>query len=82
MRRRLLSVLAACLLLTGCATQAETTPAPAQSTDSTPDMSVPSWRVQDGYLSRYIISQQSGQPLECVIYTGGGLDCNWQGGAQ
>lgn len=80
MRRRLLSVLATLLLLTGCATQPDTTPAP-QSADM-PDMSVPSWKVQDGYLSRYIISQQSGQPLECVIYTGGGVDCNWQGGNQ
>lgn len=79
--RRLLPVLAALLLLTGCT--AETTPAPEpQSADSTPDMSVPSWKVGDGYLSRYIISQQNGTSLECVIYTGGGVDCNWGGGAQ
>lgn len=81
MRRHLLSVLAALLLLTGCTTT-EPTPSPEPQSADMPDMSVPSWKVQDGYLSRYIISQQSGALLECVIYTGGGLDCNWQGGGQ
>ncbi|MSS84983.1 hypothetical protein FYJ24_09445 [Actinomycetaceae bacterium WB03_NA08] len=78
MKHRLLALLATCLLLTGCTTTTEMPePASAPQSTSTPDMSVPSWKVGDGWVSRYILAQRDGRPLECVVYTQGGITCNW-----
>lgn len=81
MKHRLLALIATmALLLTACTTTTDTPepePASAPQSTSTPDMSVPSWKVGDGWVSRYILAQRDGMPLECVVYTGGGIDCNW-----
>lgn len=83
MKHRLLALIATlALLLTGCTTTAAEPVVDTASSQSGPDLSVPSWKTGTGWLSRYIISLQNGTPLECVIYTGGGLDCNWGGGGQ
>lgn len=82
--KKLLPIIAICLLLTGCTT---TTPVVEPSSTpvnphSSPDTSIPTWRVgTSGELKRVIIGQQNGAPLECVVYDGfewgGGVTCNW-----
>lgn len=83
MKHRLFPIITICLFLTGCTTTpaAEPTTTPVNP-QSSPDTTIPTWRVgTSGELKRVIIGQQNGAPLECVVYDGfewgGGVTCNW-----